>query len=50
MAVLNPLFSFYKKILHAQKAPKSTKKHQKAPKSTKTQPSKNTKTQISEKK
>ena len=32
MAVLNPLFSFYKKILHAQKAPKSTKKHQKAQK------------------
>ena len=49
-AVLNFLSFFYEKILHAQK---STKKHQKAPKapkSTKTQPSKNTKTQISKQK
>ena len=42
-AVLNSLFFFYKKILYAPKSTKSTK-------STKTQPSKNTKTQISKQK
>ena len=37
--VLNPLIFFYKKLLHAPKAPKASK----APKSTNTQPSKSTK-------
>ena len=35
--VLKFLFFFYGKILYAQKAPKSTKKHQKAPKAQKVQ-------------
>ena len=33
--VLNSLFFFYEKILHAQKAPKSTKEHQKEQKAQK---------------
>ena len=52
-AVLNFLLFFYEKISHAQKSTKKHKKHQKAPnaqKSTKMQPSKSTKTQISEQK